>query len=119
MLIETVIASLVPIAAEGLKQGIGKVFGGIKPTTIEDQIKLDTSEIDKLTALAKLDTPLGTPSQWVIDLRASSRYIAAWCCILIGSYMLTIPTLFTAGGELIGVAFGFLFGTRIVANWKK
>lgn len=120
MLIETVVASLIPIAAEGIKQGFGKLFGGgVKPVTIEDQIKLDTSDIEKAKAIASLDNPVGTPSQWVIDLRASSRYIAAWACIFIGSYMITMPTLVTNGSELVSVAFGFLFGTRIVAGWKK
>lgn len=119
MLLETVVASLIPIAAEGLKQGIGKIFGGVKAATIDDQIKLDNNEIQKIKALGELDTPIGQPSQWVVDLRASSRYIAAWGCIGLGSYMLTLPTLVTAGAELIGVAFGFLFGTRIVAGWKK
>lgn len=119
MIIETIIAALVPVAAEGLKSGLGKLFGGVKPATIDDQIKLDNNEIAKIKALGELDTPVGTPSQWVIDLRASSRYIAAWGCIGIGSYLLTIPVLQVQGSELIGVAFGFLFGTRIVANWKK
>lgn len=121
MLLETLVAALLPVAAEGLKQGVGKLFGGsgVKPVTIDDQIKLDNNEIERLKALAQLDTPGGTPSQWVIDLRASSRYIGSWACIGIGSWMLTQPTLFTAGTELIGVAFGFLFGTRIVANWSK
>lgn len=119
MLIETIVASLIPIAAEGVKQGIGKLFGGVKPATIDDQIKLDNNEIAKIKALGELDTPVGTPSQWVIDLRASSRYIAAWGCIGIGSWLLTKPDLQLQGAELIGVAFGFLFGTRIVTNWKK
>lgn len=118
MLVETVIASLVPIAAESIKQIIGKFTGGVKPVTIDDQIKLDTSEIDRAKAIASLDNPVGTPSQWVIDLRASSRYIAAWACIGIGSYLLT-TSLLQQGAELISVAFGFLFGTRIVASWKK
>lgn len=119
MIIETIIASLVPVAAEGLKNGLGKLFGGVKPATIDDQIKLDNNEIAKIKAIGELDTPVGTPSQWVIDLRAASRYVAAWTCIILGSYMLTIPTLASNGAELIGVAFGFLFGTRIVSNWKK
>jgi len=119
MLIETIIAALVPIAAEGAKQGMSKLFGGVKAATIDDQIKLDNNEINKIKALAELDTPVGTPSQWVVDLRASSRYIAAWGCIGLGSWMLTMPLLMATGSELIGVSFGFLFGTRIVTNWKK
>lgn len=119
MLIETIVASLVPIGAEAIKQGFSKLFGGVRPASVDEQIKLDNNEIEKLKALAILDNPGGTPSQWVVDLRASSRYIAAWACIAIGTYMITTPTLTTIGGELVGVAFGFLFGTRIVANFKK
>ena len=119
MIVETLIASLVPVAAEGIKNGLGKLFGGVKPASIDDQIKLDNSEIEKLKAISQLDAPIGVPSQWVVDLRASSRYIAAWACILIGSWMITDTMLSGPGSELVGVAFGFLFGSRIVANWKK
>lgn len=119
MLTETIISALIPIMAEGAKQGIGRVFRGIKPVTIEDQIKLDANEIEKIKALALLDNSSDVPSQWVINLRASSRYIASWICIGIGSYLITIPVLSATGVELISISFGFLFGTRIVANWKK
>lgn len=119
MIIETIVASLVPVVAEGIKNGVSRLFSGVKPATIDEQIKLDNNDIEKLKAIAQIDTPIGTPSQWVVDLRASSRYIAAWSCILIGSYMLSDATLAPNGSELISVAFGFLFGSRIVANWKK
>lgn len=118
MLLSTLLSAIIPVGIEGAKQFISKKMGGVQPTTIDEQIKLDEAEINKLEALAKLDNPGGTPSQWVIDLRASSRYIAAWLCILIGCYMLSVPALVAAGAELVGVAFGFLFGTRLVANWK-
>lgn len=119
MILETILAALLPVGADALKQVVGKFTGGIKPATIDDQIKLDDSEIKRATAVATLDQPGGTPSQWVIDLRASSRYIAAWACIAIGSYFATTATTLNTGMELVSVAFGFLFGTRIVAGWKK
>lgn len=119
MLLTTLLSSLVPVGAETIKQVIATKLGGIKPVTIDDQIRLDDQEIKRANALAALDNPGGTPSQWVVDLRASSRYLASWACIGIGSYLLTDSALAAAGTELISVAFGFLFGTRLVAGWAK
>lgn len=118
MILETIIAALVPVAAEGMKQGVAKLFGGVRAASIEEQIKLDNNEIEKIKALATLDTPIGNPSQWVIDFRTASRYIAAWACIVIGAWMLSDALLANSGQELISIAFGFLFGTRIVSNWN-
>lgn len=125
MLLTTLLSSLIPVGAEAVKQVVASKFGSVKPATIDDQIKLDDAEVRRMEAIAKLDNPGGTPSQWVIDLRASSRYVASWLCIIIGCSMMLVgvqtnqPSLFMAGAELVSVAFGFLFGTRLVANWKK
>ena len=121
-LFTALISALIPVGVEGAKQVINKAVGGPKPTTIDEQIKLEQADIARLEAVAKLDNPYGTPSQWVVDLRASARYIAAWAVILGGG-----AVLFTGADiqvkalavEAISVAFGFLFGTRIVANLKK
>ena len=121
-LITALLSALVPVAVEGAKQGISKLVGGPKPTTIDEQIKLDQADIARLDALAKLDAPHGTPSQWVIDLRASARYLAAWMVILGGGAVLFTPAdlqVKALAVEAISVAFGFLFGTRIVANLRK
>jgi len=76
-----------------------------------------------LSPVAALDNPGGTPSQWVIDLRGSARYIAAFVSILggVGSIFVTdIPTeVKLLGLEAASIAFGFLFGQRIVTNLKK
>lgn len=122
MIIETIIAALVPVGVEGIKQVIGRFTGGVRPTTIDEQIKLDRNEIEKLQALAQLDNPYGQPSQWVIDLRASSRYIGALFVIAvgIGTLFFTVPEqIQRIGIEAANIAFGFLFGTRIMANLKK
>src|SRR5690349_16728211 len=121
-LLTTIISALIPVGVEGTKQLINKAVGGPKPTTIDEQIKLDQADIARLEAVAKLDNPYGTPSQWVIDLRASARYIAAWVVILGGGAILFTDADLAVKGlavEAISVAFGFLFGTRIVANLKK
>ena len=122
MIIESIIGALVPVGVEGIKQLITNWTGGVKPASIEDQIKLDQSEIARIEALAKLDNPGGTPSQWVIDLRASSRYLGALIVICVGLstlYFSTTESIQRIGIEAANIAFGFLFGARIMANLKK
>lgn len=122
MILETIIAALVPVGAEAIKQVINKFVGGSKPVTIEEQIAVGRLEIDRINALAVLDTPGGVPSQWVIDLRASARYVGALLVITVGISTLFIPVddnIRYLGIEAANIAFGFLFGSRIVANWSK
>jgi hypothetical protein len=122
MIIESIIGALVPVGVEGIKQLMTNFFGGVKATSIEDQIKLDTNEIEKIKALAELDKPIGQPSQWVVDLRASARYIGALAVITVGISTLYAPVDVHIQGialEAANIAFGFLFGSRIVASFKK
>lgn len=122
MIIESIIGALVPVGVEGIKQLMTNFFGGVKATSIEDQIKLDTSEIEKIKALAELDKPIGQPSQWVVDLRASARYIGSLAVIVVGISTLYAPVdvrIQAIALEAANIAFGFLFGSRIVARFKK
>lgn len=122
MIIETLIASLLPVGVEGLKQAAVKFFGGVKPTTIEEQIKMDESEIAKIQAIAALDQPVGNPSQWVVDLRASSRYVGSLALIGAGLVAMFYPGIDMPIRELsieaANIAFGFLFGSRLVASYS-
>ena len=86
VLLTTLLSALLPVGVEGIKQIITTKMGGVKPTTIAEQLQIDDSEIKKLQAVAALDNPGGTPSQWVVDLRASSRYIAAGIVIIGGVF---------------------------------
>ena len=122
MILETILGALVPVGIDGIKSLIGMFTGGVKPLNVDDQIKLDQNEIAKLEAIAKLDNPYGQPSQWVIDLRASSRYLGALFVIVVGIgslFMPVGPEIQRIGIEAANIAFGFLFGTRIMANLKK
>jgi hypothetical protein len=122
MILETIVGALVPVGIEGIKSLIGMAIGSVKPVSIDEQIKLNQSEIHRLQALASLDNPYGTPSQWVIDLRASSRYLGALFVIVVGIgslYLPVAPEIQRIGVEAANIAFGFLFGTRIMANLKK
>jgi hypothetical protein len=115
----TIIAALLPVGVEGIKQVAARFLGGVRATTIDEQIKLDQNEIERIKALAALDTPIGQPSQWVVDLRASCRYIAALTVIACGVGLLWVPGIPPAvqaiAMEAANIAFGFLFGSRIVA----
>jgi len=122
MLLETIIGALVPVGVEGIKQAAARYFGGVRATTVQEQIQLDNNEIEKIKALAALDTPIGTPSQWVVDLRASARYVGALAVIFVGvgSLFLQVdPKVQAIALEAANIAFGFLFGSRIVANLRK
>jgi hypothetical protein len=119
MIIESLLGALVPVGIEGIKQIVARFSGGVRATTVDEQIKLDTNEIDKIKAMAELDKPFGQPSQWVVDLRASARYLGALAVITVGISTLyaPVPTSIQAIAlEAANIAFGFLFGSRIVAN---
>lgn len=122
MILETIIGALVPVGAEAVKQIINKFVGGSKPVTIEEHVAMGRLEIDRINALAVLDNPGGVPSQWVIDLRASARYVGALLVIATGISTLFLPVddnIRYLGIEAANIAFGFLFGSRIVSNWSK
>jgi hypothetical protein len=121
MIVETLVGALVPVAAESIKQLIVRWTGGVRPASVDEQIRLMKAESDRLQALAALDQPGGTPSQWVIDLRASARYIGALSVIAVGIgslYVADLPELVRITAlEAANIAFGFLFGSRLAANW--
>ena len=122
-LLTTILSALIPVGAEGIKQYVSTKLGGVKATSVAEQIQLDDSEIKKLQAVAALDQPGGTPSQWVVDLRASSRYLAAWAVIASGLALMFVPDVTmevkSLGFEASNIAFGFLFGSRIVSGFPK
>ena len=61
VLLTTVLSALLPVGVEGIKQFITTKMGGVKPTTIAEQLQIDDSDIRKLQAVAALDNPGGTP----------------------------------------------------------
>lgn len=129
MALEAIIASAVLPAAidlikglgKGIANGLARNFGGI---TVDDQIKLEDAGIRRLEALAKLDNPHGTPSQWVVDLRAAFRYVAAGVLIAAGMVVAGVGavskdvTVMLAGLEIAGMPFGFIFGERMNLSFK-
>lgn len=125
MALETILATtLLPAGIDLIKSlfgGIGRKIGGV---SVDDQIKLEESGVNRLKAVAELDNPYGVPSQWVVDLRASFRYVAAGALILAGMGIaaygasLKDATIFAAGLETAGSPFFFIFGERMWVGLK-
>lgn len=119
-LLETsIISALLPGAVDALKGFFGAATRKWVGISIDDQIKLESAGVERLKALAQLDQPVGTPSQWVVDLRSSFRYIGAGASIAAG-----ITFLFMEGGQeiasqLIAIPFSFIFGERMLLSFKQ
>lgn len=122
---EAILASVVIPAAVDFIKNIGSAaarrFVGL---SVDDQIKLSQAEVSKLEAISRLDNPHGTPSQWVIDLRSSFRYIAAAVVIVVGAGIAVLgwqsdqKDIIMLGLELAGMPFGFIFGERMYLGFK-
>lgn len=119
MIEAAIISALAPAAVEALKNlfgGLGRKIGGL---SVDDEIKLSTANVERLKALAQLDMPVGNPSQWVVDLRASFRYIAAGIFVIGGlSTIYLAPTLAPLGLEAAVAASSFIFGERMLLSLR-
>lgn len=121
LLTTSLIAALAPAAIDALKSLFGGVARKIGGLSVEDEIKLLNANVEKLKALAELDNPVGTPSQWVVDLRTSFRYIAALGASIVGGGLIWFgPDLATKmlGGEILAGPWSFIFGERMLLGLK-
>lgn len=117
-------ATVVPILTDFFKSAAPAVSRKIFGESVDDTIKLAQVDISRTEALAKLDNPYGTPSQWVIDLRGSFRYIAS-AILLVGGLGLAYwalyknnPILVAAGIDLALSPSGFILGERMVLTFR-
>lgn len=120
----TILAAGVPVLTEIVKSvggALGRRFAGL---SVDDQIKLQQAEVARLQALAALDAPAGTPSAWVIDLRAAFRYVSAGVLIAVGSATVLYgvasgqTAIVDIGAQIAGFPFAFIFGERMVLTLK-
>lgn len=118
MIAETaIISALIPAgiqAVKGLFEAASRKWIGL---SVDDEIKLQSASVERLKALAALDNPAGTPSQWVIDLRGSFRYIACGIFVVGGiSSIFIAPDYAALGVEAALSASSFIFGERLVLS---
>lgn len=123
-LLSLLLPALVPVASDAVRGIIAKFTGGAGaiPQNVDEEIRLMEAKTKNLQALAELDKPAGNISQWVADLRASFRYIAAGLIILAALLTLYIPTdieLADIAWQAAGSAFSFIFGDRMYSYIKR
>lgn len=120
--LETVVGLMAPALVEGFKSLVVKWTGGVQPKSIDDVAKLADIDVRRLEAIAKLDTPVGTPSQWVIDYRAIFRYFA----VTLIWFFTGISIIAQAPAEitemlltLAGMTLSFIIGERMMLNFNR
>lgn len=115
---------LLPVLTDLIKTTVPAVTRRWIGISVDDQIKLDMANVERIRALAELDNPYGVPTQWVVDLRGAFRYVAAiglivggLCLAAYGAYEADTEIL-AAGLDLAAAPFGFIFGERLVLTYK-
>ena len=124
MLLTLLSSIAVPIFTVFIKTAAPSISRKMFGVSVDEQIKINQADVERLKALATLDTPGGTPSQWVVDLRASFRYIAA-AALIVSGVGIGVLGIYTKSAEILAVGidlasspFGFIFGERLVLSYK-
>ena len=126
-IIATLVPALIPTVIDFFKGLLGKITGVDPgaPKSVDESIKLMAAETDKLKALAALDKPVGEPSQWVVDLRSSFRYVAVAFIILTTIIFNFIPDRYYNAEtdafmrQICGSAVFFILGDRVNLSLKN
>lgn len=124
MLTSLLLSAGLPIVMDLIKSAGGALSRKMLGLSVDDQIKLDSANVERLKALADLDNPYGTPSQWVIDLRGAFRYVAAAILLVGGASLAFFGAVsndldsIQVGTELAAAPFGFIFGERLVLSYR-
>lgn len=122
-LLTMLLPSLVPALADGLRGIFSRLSGGsANPQNVQERIQLMNADVQRLTALAALDTPSGNISPWVADLRGSFRYLAVGSIILA-----TLTGVMVAPDspavmmllDLSGASMSFIIGERMYLGLRK
>lgn len=124
-LLTALIPALLPAAADGVRGIFARVTGsaGSRPQNVGEVIQLMQADTARLEAIAKMDAPAGNVSQWVANVRALQRPVAAAAIILgyiIAATALTdLPADLVAGlGTYAEMVTFYLFGDRSYAYLK-
>ena len=125
-LLSLILPALVPAVADGARGLIAKFTGGAggQPQNIRERIELMQAESAKLQALAALDTPTGEPSKWIINLRASFRYviissIMIFTGIIVFNSDIVGTTVVAIFLDMTGACMSFVIGERMYLAIKR
>ncbi len=119
-----VLPALLPVGTNAIKEATAKWLGSPGPRTFEETLQWEQAQIGRMEAIAKLDTAVGQPSQWVVDLRASARYLVVFAVLLWagvayalrGESVMIVDGTTTTLGMLAQSSVFFLLGDRIFVN---
>lgn len=117
----TILAALIPAFSDGAKMMFGKFFGSAQPKTVDDVLKLKSSDIEQMKAVAALDAT-GQVHMWVNDVRAMQRptavvmVVSAWMYTVIGTVQ---PETAALVANLASSVVFYLFGDRTYLGLKK
>lgn len=123
-LLSLIIPALVPVASDAARGIVGRLTGvaGAVPQNVDEEIRLLEARTRNLQAIAELDRPSGNISQWVADLRASFRYIAAGVVILAAVSTLYAPiseSVADLAWQAAQSVWAFIFGDRMYSYIKR
>lgn len=117
--------ALIPALTDGVRGIFAKFTKGAggTPQNVSERINLMQAETARLQALAEIDKPIGEPSRWVTDLRASFRYIAIviiWLTTIAAVFTPTVPEAITLIMlDLSGACMSFVIGERMYLTLRK
>ena len=91
---------------------------------VQERVQLMQAEAQKLQAIAALDNPEGTPSQWIIDLRACYRYVIISAILIFTGVVVfnsdvvgtSVVSIFL---DMTGACMSFIIGERMYLSIKK
>ena len=121
-----ILPALVPVVSDGVRGIIAKFTGGAggQPQNVEERVKLMESEAAKLQALAALDGVNGEPSKWIINLRASFRYVIISAIMLFTGFIVFTPDIVGTSVvaiflDMTGACMSFVIGERMYLTLRK
>ena len=121
-----ILPALVPAFSDGVLGIIAKFTGGAggQPQNVEERVKLMEAEAAKLQALAALDGVNGEPSKWIINLRASFRYVIISAIMIFTGVIVFTPDIVGASVvaiflDMTGACMSFVIGERMYLTLRK
>ena len=120
-----ILPALVPVFSDGVRSLIQKLtgIGGAEPKTVDESIRMNDSNTNRLKALAALDNPAGEVSRWVANFRALHRYLLADLILVATFVYIFLPDRnMEIANFLLNLSasvFGFFFGDRVYLHLKE
>lgn len=126
-IISLILPALVPAFTDGVRGIFARLTGGAggQPQNVTERVQLMEAEAAKLQAMASLDGNFtGQPSQWIIDLRASFRYIIISAILIFTGVIVFCPNIVGASViavflDMSGCCMSFVIGERMYLSIKK